>query len=98
MRRLLLPLAAALVLVLGAATFAVAQDASPTAEVGADGPVCPEAAGTPGASPEATPTTGDATGTPAAVTAGSPAASPAAEEGCRVDVEGNAFVPAAIEV
>ena len=87
MRRLLLPFAAAFVLVLGLGTFAVAQDASPTADVGEkEENVCAEVMGSPVASPETT------------MVEVSSMASPPAEEGCEVDIEDFAFRPATIQI
>src|SRR5262249_779107 len=89
MRRLLVPLVAAFVLVFGLGSFAVAQDATPT--VGEEGTPC--AAATPGASPAAT----EAMVSPTATTEAS-MASPSAEEGCEVRIENFAFSPATIQI
>ncbi|MEA2527184.1 MAG: hypothetical protein QOF73_4411 [Thermomicrobiales bacterium] len=95
MRRLLVPVVAAFVLVLGLGTFAVAQDATPTG-MEEHGNPCLEAMGTPAASPGAM--TEEAT-EPATITGdGSPVASPAAGEGCEAKIEGFAFVPATIHI
>jgi plastocyanin len=90
MRRLLVTVVTAFVLVVGLATFAVAQDATPPAE---EENLCPEAAGTPGASPEAT-----EVAMPTSTAEGSPSASPGAEQECHVDIENFAFSPATIEI
>ena len=111
MRRLLLPFVAAFVLVLGLATFAVAQDATPPAEMGEEGNLCPAAIGTPDAigtpaamgtpegmgTPDASPEATELAATPA-MDEGSPVASPAGEQECRVNIENFAFVPATIEI
>ena len=97
MPRLLLPFATAFVLILGLGTFAVAQDASPTAEMGQEEKTCLEALGTPSASPQ-TAETEAATETPTTMTQGSPVASPGAEMGCQVDIRDRAFTPAIIEI
>jgi plastocyanin len=97
MRRLLLLLVVSFGLVLSAGTLALAQDASPPAQMGEEANVCPEAEGTPVASPETT-ATDEAMRTPTAATEGSPIASPSAEAECRVDIEDNAFRPATIEI
>jgi plastocyanin len=93
MRRSLLLIAAAFVLILGLGlgTFAVAQESTPTAEE--EETVCPEAMGTPEAME-----TGEEMGTPEAMTEDAPSASPSAEESCHVDIENTAFEPANIEV
>ena len=90
MRRLLVPLIAAMVLVLGFGTFAAAQDATPTG--GEEGTPC--AAATPGASPMATE---EAMASPTATTEAM-MASPSAGEGCEVRIENFAFSPAAIQI
>jgi plastocyanin len=98
MRRLLLSVAAAAVLVLGLGAFAVAQNASSPAGMQEEEETpCPEAMGTPSASPGAMETEAGV-GTPTAATEGSPSASPGAEEGCHVDIRDFAFSPAAIEI
>jgi plastocyanin len=94
MRRLLLPIVAAFVLVLGLGAFAVAQDASPPAE---EENLCPEAIGTPDASPDSM-AMDEGMATPPAMDEGSPSASPGAEEECHVDIEDFAFSPATIEI
>ncbi len=92
MRRLLLPMVAAFVLVLGLSTFAVAQDATPTG-MGDEENLCPASSATPVASPGAT--TGGAS---AVTTEASPMASPVAGEGCTVEIRGFAFNPAVIQI
>lgn len=92
MRRLLLVVVAA-VLVLGSGALAVAQEGTPTTEDGGEETPCPAAMGTPGASPEAT-----EAGAAMAAGESSPAASPSAEQECHVDIEDFAFGPAAIEI
>ena len=82
MRRLLVPLIAAIVLVLGFGTFAVAQDATPPG--GNEAKDCAGMA-TPGASPTAAETE-------------EAMASPTAGEGCEVRIENFAFSPATIQI
>ncbi len=88
MRRLLLPLVAAFVLVLGLGAYTVAQDATPPAGVEEEENHCPEAAGTPSAG----------MASPAPATEEPSMASPAAEEGCEVEIEDFAFVPQNIQI
>ncbi|HEY7030687.1 MAG TPA: plastocyanin/azurin family copper-binding protein [Thermomicrobiales bacterium] len=90
MRRLLVPLIAAFVLVFGLGTFALAQDATPPG--GEEENAC--AAATPSASPSAAETE-EAMVSP---TAEASMASPSAEEGCEVRIENFAFSPATIQV
>ena len=92
MRRLLLPMVAAFVLVLGLGTYTFAQDATPPAGEEEEENPCPEAMATPSATDavvvEASPATTDETSME----------SPTAEEGCEVEIENFAFVPAAIQI
>jgi plastocyanin len=90
MRRLLLPLVAAFVLVLGLGTYTLAQDATPPAGEEEEENHCPEAMATPAAATtEASPAM--ATEVPAV-------GSPAAEEGCEVEIENFAFTPQNIQI
>jgi plastocyanin len=90
MRRLLLPLVAAFVLVLGLGTYTRAQDSTPPAGEEEEN-LCPDAMATPG---------------PGMVVEASPAmateepvmGSPAAEEGCEVEIEDFAFVPQNVQI
>jgi plastocyanin len=88
MRRLLVPLVAAFVLVFGLGSFALAQDATPTG--GEEGTPC--AAAIPVASPAATEEAMVSPTTEASM------ASPSAGEGCEVRIENFAFNPATIKI
>jgi plastocyanin len=113
MNRTLVLLFVTAVLVVGlGGGLAVAQEASPTADMEMEEEnLCPESTDTAGDTPmamegmDATPEamaeeTGEAMAeTPDATTGESPAASPAADgEACEVEIENSAFVPANIEV
>jgi plastocyanin len=93
MRRFLLPLVAAFVLVLGMGTYTFAQDATPPAGEEEEN-YCPEAAGTGSPTSEAMETE---VASPAA-TEEAAMGSPGAEEGCEVEIENFAFSPAAIQI
>src|SRR5215213_4174321 len=95
MHRLLVPIFAVFVLVLGLGTFASAQDATPPADTEEEN-FCPEAADMTGASPQAT-EAGSGMATPPAMDEASPEASPEGEE-CHVDIVDFAFSPQAIEI
>jgi len=95
MRRLLLPLVAAFVLVLGMGTYTFAQDATPSTGEEEEN-ACTEAMATPAASPSATATVAAMASPTETEEAGM--GSPAAGEGCEVRIENFAFDPAAIQI
>lgn len=90
MRRLLLPLIAAFVLVLGLGTYTLAQDSTPPAGEEEENH-CVDAMATPSAG-----TVVEAS--PAVATEEPAMGSPAAEEGCEIEIEDFAFVPQAAKI
>ena len=93
MRRLLLPIAAAFVLVLALGTYTLAQDATPSNGEEEENP-CPEAMATPVVS-----TGGTVVEASPAMASETPSmGSPEPEEGCEVEIRDFAFDPAAIEI